>query len=184
VTDWPEHLDACANCTGLASAYSYGARGYCSRCYRVIRHIEEVEAWDRKRPETLKRIAKDGMFDPAVGYRQSTRLITDGFNETEFTRFQKRIIRQLKRRLGLLHHREEIRRGEVPVSALMLEHKFAELLHLVRTKADYPRNASYLNRHFNQAERRILYALLEEIIEQAPWRGIDWGPVFDRLRDA
>jgi hypothetical protein len=181
MSDWPEHIEACKNCTGEPSRYAHGARGYCNRCYRVIKHIEDVQAWNRSRRETLKRIPKDGMFDPAVGYSKSTRLSTDSLTDQEFEIYRKEHIRQLKRRLGLLRYREEIRRHEVPVDAWSLEQKFAELLHLIRPKAECPRNASYLNRHFNETERRVIYALLEEIIEQAPWGGIEWGPVYDQI---
>jgi len=181
VTGWPINVEACANCTG--TEYAYRGRGYCSRCYYLIRYIEDVDAWDRSRRDTLKHIAKDGVFDPAIGYRNSTQLITDSLTDDEFARYQKRVIRQLRRRLHLLRHREEIRRREIPVSALMLERKFAELLRLVRRSAQYPRNASHLNFHFNDGERRIIYALLEEIIEQAPWRGISLSALWEGLHD-
>jgi hypothetical protein len=164
VTDWPDHQETCANCTGTPSLYTYGGRGYCNRCYRIIRRIEVVQAWNRRRPETLKGVAKSGMFDADTG--ESTGLIIDRLTDEEFEIYRAEIIRQLKVRLSLLHRREEIRRCEVPVDALALEYKFAELLRLVRRKADYPRNASYLNKHFNETERRIIFGLLEEIIEE------------------
>jgi hypothetical protein len=106
-----------------------------------------------------------------------------GFNDREFARYQKRIIQQLKRRFNLLRYREEIRHRTVPVTPLMLELKFAEILRLIRPKAKYPQNASYLNRHFNEEERRVIYALLEEIIEQNHWHGIEWYPVYHKIYD-
>jgi hypothetical protein len=179
VTDWPEHREACANCTGTPSLYTYGARGYCNRCYRIIRRIEIVQAWNRSRPETLKGVGKSGMIDTATG--ESTGLVTDVLTDEQFEIYRTEIIIQLKRRFSLLQHREEIRRCEVPVDALSLEYKFAELLRLVRRKADYPRNASYLNKHFNETERRVIFGLLEEIIEQDSWRGIEWWRVWERV---
>jgi hypothetical protein len=179
VTDWPEHLEACASCTGTSSLYTYGARGYCNRCYRIIRRIETVQAWNRNRPETLNGIAKSGMFDADTG--ESTGLCTDLLTDEQFEIYRKEIIRQLKGRLTRLHRREEIRRHEMPVDALALEHKFGELLRLIRRKADYPRNASYLNKHFTEMERRVIVALLEEIIEQHSWRGIEWSRVWRRV---
>lgn len=116
-------------------------------------------------------------------YQDSTRLVTDGLNDNEFARYQKRMILGLRRRLSELHHREEIRRQEAPVTPLMLEQKFAELLRIVRRKAQYPQNASYLNMHFNEEERRVIYALLEEIIEQAPWRGVSLCLLYNGIRD-
>lgn len=181
MAEWPLDVEACRNCTGDSERYSYGARGYCNRCYRIIKRIEDVRAWNRSRPETLKGIAKDGLVDPDVGYSRSTRLMTDSLTEVQFEIFREEHIRQLRRRLDLLRHRERIRRRDVPVDAGDLEQKFAELLHLVRRKANYPHNASYLGKHFNEEERRVLYALLEEIIEQAPWRGIEWSPIYKRI---
>jgi hypothetical protein len=51
----------------------------------------------------------------------------------------------------------------LPVSALELEEKFAQVLRIVRgQKSKYPNNANDLARHFGDAERRVIYALLEE----------------------
>jgi hypothetical protein len=181
MSGWPLDIKMCKNCKGEPSRYAYRARGYCSRCYRLIRHIEKVQAWDRSRRETLKKPPKDGMFDPAVGYGRSNRLITDGFTQVQFEVCRTETIRQLEDRLALLRHREEIRRLDLPVDGLSLEQKFAELLHMIQPKAEYPTNASYLNANFNEAERRVIYALLEEIIEQAPWSGVDWMKISERV---
>jgi hypothetical protein len=181
MADWRSDIEVCRNCTGGSVRYSYGARGYCGRCYRLIKRIEDVRAWKRSRPATLKRIPKDGSFDPAVGYNKSTRLITDGFTDEQFEICREEYTRQLERRLELLRHQEEIRRHEVPVDAWTLERKFAQILRLIRPKAEYPLNASYLNMHFDEATRRVIYALLEEIIEHAPWRGVDWSQVCERV---
>jgi hypothetical protein len=162
--DGAKNAEACANCTGEPERYAHGAHGYCVRCYGLMRRIKETQAWNRDRPETLKRIAKNWL---------AGRAITD----EEFEICRQEHIRQLTHRLALLRHREEIRRCEVSVDALELEHKFGQLLRLVRRKAQYPHHASYINENFNENERRVIYALLEEIIEQVPWRGIRWYPM-------
>ena len=166
MSHWPRNIECCVNCTGDASSYTYGARGYCNRCYRILIHIAQVQAWDRTHRETLK---------------GSTRLLTDIYADDEFEICRAEHIRQLTRRLTVLRHREEIRRHEVEVSPLDLEYQFAELLRLIRRKSQYPRNASYLNTHFNENERRVIYGLSEEIIEQAPWRGIQWYPIVNAV---
>jgi hypothetical protein len=170
---WPKNREACANCTCTAGTFSYRARGYCSRCYNVIRQIRDIEAWDRKYPETLKHVPKDGIINSASETHATTsRLITDTFTDEKFETCREGCIKQLRQRLVVLRHREEIRRCEIEVKPLDLEHKFAELLKLIRPKAEYPRNASYINQNFNEKERRVIYALLEGVIEQAPWPGI------------
>jgi hypothetical protein len=97
---------ACKNCTGPFSSLGRSAKGYCHRCYRVMRYIEEVQAWDRSRRESLKRIPKDGAFDPAVGYSKSTGLITDSRTAEEFEIIRREHIRQLKLHLSVLRHRQ------------------------------------------------------------------------------
>jgi hypothetical protein len=163
---WPTHVHACANCTGREHAY--GARGYCSRCYRLIKLLEDVKCWNLTNRKTLRRIPKSGTR-PLLPGRE---LITDGYSAEQFETYRQNCIDKLKRRLDLFRRREEIRRLEVPVSGLDLEYKFAELLRLVRPRADYPRIATYLAHHFDGTQRRVIYALLEEIVEQTPWRGI------------
>jgi hypothetical protein len=116
-----------------------------------------------------------------AGTNESTGLCTDHLTDQQFEIYRHEILQQLKQRLRRLHHREEIRRHEIPVDALTLEYKFGELCRLVRPRAEYPRNASYLNKHFNEEERRIIFALLEEIIEQHYWRGIQWSGVWRRV---
>jgi hypothetical protein len=136
MSDWPAHVEACKNCTGEPSRYAYGAHGYCNRCYRIKKRIEDVRGWNRS--------------CHATRYSKSTRL-----TDEQFEICREEHIRELERRLDLFRDREEIRRHEVPVDALSLEQKFAELLHLIRRKAEYPCNASDLNAHFNEAERRV-----------------------------
>jgi len=42
-------------------------------------------------------------------------------------------------------------------------------------------NASYLSENFNEQERRIIHALLEQMIERKPWRGIQWSPIWRKV---
>jgi hypothetical protein len=172
MSDWPSYVEACKNCTGEPSRYAHGSGEYCNRCYRLRKHIKDVQGWDRNRRETLKRIPKHGMYDPAVGYRDSTALINDDDTDEQFEICRKKNIRQLRERLALLHHREAIRRREVSVTGGDLEDKFRELLHLIRRKVSYPNYGTYLSTQFDEQRRRVIYALLEEIIEQAPWQGV------------
>jgi hypothetical protein len=40
--------------------------------------------------------------------------------------------------------------------------------------AEYPPNASYLIKNSSEEQLQVIYARLEEIIEQVPWRGIQY----------
>jgi len=42
-------------------------------------------------------------------------------------------------------------------------------------------NASYLSEKFDERERRVIYALLEQILEQRPWRGFEWSPIWRKV---
>ena len=169
MSDWPHDIDACVSCTGSAERYRHGARGRCVRCDGIMRYVSQVKAWDINRPETLKRISKP--------YRSST-------DAEQFEKVRDEYIRQLEERLVLLRQREWIRRCEFPVRGLDIEDKLKELLRVCgvprRERTKYPQKASHINSHFNDAQRRILYALLEEVIELVPWRGVDPNLVADR----
>jgi hypothetical protein len=138
--------------------------------------VEKTEAWDRSKPESLSGIPKDGFVDADTGKRLG--LVTDNFTDDEFAACQAEYIRQFKDRLKTLRIREAMRSGRLQVDALDIEHKLAGLLALVRPKALYPQHASYIGKHFNAEERRVLFTLLDDIEEQVPWRGLLWHKVW------
>jgi hypothetical protein len=183
MSNWPKNAQACASCTGSPERYPHGARGNCARCYTIMRYIRDVKAWNRNKPETLKHIPEDGTRVESHGRLVRTgRLLTAIYNAEQFEKVRREYIRQLEGRLALFLLREQIRRCEFPVQGLDIEEKREQLLTAMRgvprrTRANYPANASHINLHFDEAQRRVLYALLEEVIECAQWRGIDWGLV-------
>jgi len=130
--------------------------------------IEKLRAWERSRPETTPK----GI--PTWG--RGGRLITDNYTEERFESLRQSCIQQLESRLDLLRRRERIRRYELPVPGYCLEQKLGELLSLVlRRRAEYSRIAYFLTETFTDEQRRIIYALLEQIVEQVPWRGINFS---------
>jgi hypothetical protein len=164
---WPEKYQHCANCHCEPEHRSHGGRGHCSRCYRLVKGIETAKAWDQTRPETYD---DEPMLDVWKDKHKA------------FSVAKAEYIRQIKSRLGYLRTRNELRTGIREVTGLTIEYKFATLLRFLRPKALYPRNASYINRHFNEEERRVLYGLLDEIEEHIPWEGIVWHDVFEAVR--
>jgi len=172
--------EICKNCTCEQVRYPGGARGYCRRCYDLIRRIKTYRNWDRRDRRTLTRIPKAGWYDYDNKLRPRSEI--ENLSDSDFEIYRQGHIQQIADRLRLFRYREEVSRHEFPVDGLTLEEKFAELLRLIRRKAEYPRRASYLAQHFNEQQRRIIYALLEEVIAQAPWLGIDpsllWGKIY------
>lgn len=184
---WPKNVEACATCTGSPERYSHGARGNCVRCNTVLRYIRDVKAWDRNKPETLKHIPDAGwrveLHDRSKPqFIKTGRLLTTSYSAEQFEKIQREYIRQLEGRLATFRLREQIRRYEFPVQGLEIEEKFKQLLAAMsgvprRAKGNYPANASYINSRFDEIQRRVLYALLEELLECVRWRGVDWGLV-------
>jgi hypothetical protein len=97
MTDWPKHLEACANCSGTSSLYAYGGHGYCTRCYRLIKHIQIAQAWNRSDRDTLKRIGKNGTIDLATG--KSLGLSTDTLTDEQFEITGQKLFDSLKKDL-------------------------------------------------------------------------------------
>ena len=172
---------SCKNCGCEPDIRAHGGRGHCTRCYPLVRRIAEVKAWRRESPETLKGIPKNGETNRAG---EGFGLITDGFSDEKFEIFRKEHLRQFKKRLGYLRIRQEMRKGIRPVEPLDLEHKFGKLLHFVKSKAQYPHNASYLAAHFDQEHRRVVYGLLDDIEDHIRWHGVSWSDVYERMRES
>jgi hypothetical protein len=131
----------------------------------LLKHIRDVRGWDRSRRDTLKRIPKNG----TVG---STGLINDNDSDEQFEVCRRKNIERLEARLALLRYREQVRRRELEVTGSALEDKFRDLLGLIRRGVSYPYYGDWLETQFSEAQRRIIYALLEGIIEQSPWQGV------------
>ena len=164
---WPAKYDRCANCGCASERRAYGGRGHCQTCYCLVKRIEEICVWDRNRPETLS--------FPATG-------LPDNLTDQEFEIARKEFVRQAKRRMGYLRVREEMRTGLRPVEPLDIEHKLGTLLHFVRPKAQSAQNASYIEKHFNEKERCILFGLLDDIEEHMRCRVFSLHDAYERLR--
>ena len=165
---WPTKYDQCANCGCNPDRRAYGARGHCQTCYYLIKCIERIRAWDRKRPETLS--------SPATG-------LPDNLTKNRSLKLLwKEFVQQATRRMGYLRVREEMRSGLRPVEALDVEHKLGTLLHFVRPKAQNDQNASYIAKYFNEKERCVLFGLLDDIEEHMRWQGFSLHDAYERLR--
>jgi hypothetical protein len=183
MSEWPPHVEACKNCTGESVRYAHGSGEYCNRCYNLLKRIKDVQGWDRSRPETLKWIPIYKTYG-ADGRPNSSVLFTNSLTDNQFEACRKNYIRKIEARLVLLRYREEIRRHEVEVNGLKLEETFSEILRLIRPtafyqgKVSFPSYANYLADQFDEPQRRVIYALLEEVIEQVPWQGVRgvWSP--------
>ena len=138
---WPRQHKNCANCGCGPKRRSYGSRGYCGRCFYLVKHIERAKKWDLERLDTHRRAAI------------------------------KRLIRQANSRLQYLRLREDKRCGNLPVDPSDIENKFATIFHKLQRPGialSFSQVASYIGKHLKKEERRALYILLDDIEE--PWR--------------
>jgi hypothetical protein len=170
---WPASCDRCRNCKCGPTRRAYGSHGYCRLCYRMIKAIAALKAWDRAKPETFDRVPKSAQSDS----------VRSDFSEEEFEMWRADHIRQAEARSECLRFREEKRRGEVAVDGIDLEQKFSRLLHAVRLKAKLSSMAHFLIETFNEEQRRALYMLLDEIEEQIPWRGFSSQAAYNLIHN-
>jgi hypothetical protein len=168
MSKWPRNVGTCMTCTGSADRYAYGSGGNCRRCYVRLKRIKEAQGWDRNNQASLKGFPDSLRYLVQQPEPPRVALVPDEVNAAEFQAYQKSFVQRQRLQLNTLRRREEIRRLEIKVEPLDLEYKFAEVLHLLRPKAQYPKYASLLADQFDEAQRRLIYALLEEIIEQVP----------------
>jgi hypothetical protein len=64
--------------------------------------------------------------------------------------------------------------GTAPIEALDIEYQLGRLLRRLRRKALYPQHASYIAKHFDREQMRVLYHLLDEIEDRIPRDGLEF----------
>ena len=158
---WSRKYDSCVNCK--TRRYSHRGRGYCTRCYGLIRKLENVSRWDLADVSTLKDYPRDFAF----------------FNEESFVKIKKGFEKQINDRLDFLKIREE-KFEEKLVDPLDIEYQLRHLAQCarVRNKNIFFGIAGYIQTEFLPEQRKVLYHLLNEIEEGISWRGIDYYEIF------
>lgn len=96
----PKELQ-CKNCGSIR--FPIRARGYCKRCYPILRKIEIIKLWELEEKRTLKYYPKDGIFH----------------NEKDFRKIKKSFIEQHEERLGYLKISEQILNGDIYGSSIV-----------------------------------------------------------------
>lgn len=142
----------CVNCG--TDRFLLRARGYCARCYPVLRKLEIVHSWDLDRPETLR-----GYSQLAVFYTKH------GFNF-----LKNETLKRFQRRLDFLKTRERQRNSSI--GGLEIEHLLRRLGKMCGVRDDVHQGvARYVEDVFTPEQRRVLFCLLSDIEERVPWRG-------------
>ncbi len=160
VNSWSRHHSACRNCgTGR---HPHRGRGYCTRCYRLIRKIEQAEKWSLSDSATL----------PNWPWAY---LIHD---EARFERIRQDYILQIKERLQFLQIREV--KLFNPIDGLSIEYELRSIARRagIRDHGIFHSTASVFDEQFDLDQKNILFRLLNRIQEGIPWNGIDYYRLF------
>ncbi len=144
----------CLNCRTVR--YPIYARGYCNRCYRLVRKLEIIEQWDLRVPQTLR------------GYPQLR-----SFRREEILRaLRHEFTHQIRRRLEFLRHREEQR--ESGVDGYTIELLLRQLAKAAGARGEVHYGvASWIDHTFPPAQHNALFRLLQDIEDKIPWRGLN-----------
>jgi len=156
MTKWSRNFEKCQQCG--TKRFKHKAKGLCTRCYRLVRKLDQVTAWNLSDAKTLKGYPREECFH----------------NAETLAWVRPFVARQIEERLYSLKAREIML--ESPISGLDLEDQFRNIARLCGVKNDNLLFgiASYINFHFNPEQKKILYSLFSEIQETIPWKGIDW----------
>jgi hypothetical protein len=156
---WAKNYDKCQNCRTVS--LHHRAKGYCTRCYRLVKKLELVGDWDPSEPTTL------------IGYPPDF-IVPDYIAPAKFSRIKMNVTTQLKRRLEYFKLKEEALAG--PIHGLDIEHQLEGIARRCRVKKKeiFFGIATTVNRIFDMKQRRFLYRQLNKIEENVSWVGIDW----------
>jgi len=166
---WSHEYAKCQNCG--SERFPHKGRGYCKRCYPLVKRMEKIDSWDLSNPQSLK-----GYPVMALTYRN------ENYKRKLFIELKYGCKAQIKERLDFLRHREAKLTGQVQVDGLTLEMSLARIASKCRKIKDYRRLffgcAGSIDAHFDAEQKRYLFSLLNRIEENIPWSGINWQKIF------
>ena len=159
---WARKHQRCINCS--TTRYSHKARGYCTRCYRLVKRIEEIKKWDITNPSSLKNSG-----NAWVNRNDPKRL----------ERLRRGCIEQIESRLEFLKDREVQISGNEDVEGINIEFQLKRLARIAKANDKvFHGTANLIDWNFSQQQKTLIFSLLNQIEENRPWR-IDfyraWG---------
>jgi hypothetical protein len=167
---WSHEHAKCQNCG--SERFPHKGKGYCQRCYPLVKKIEKVDCWDLSNPQSLKGFNQSVLthltYHPDGNYKRKLfRKIKDGYKS------------QTKERLDFFRHREEALTDQV--WGLQIEVEFKRIASKCGIK-DYRKlfygSGSVIDAMFDTEQKKYLFTLLNKIQENIRWDGINWGRIF------
>ena len=146
---------ACINCS--TTRYKHKARGYCLRCYAIVRKIKLIKTWKLSNPKSLKDCPID----------------VNRFSLDRFAKFKTLYIKELDNQLEHLKVKEEQLFGSI--EGIDIEMQLTHIVSRVkiRNKNLFFHTANSFDHQFDEKQKKIIFQLLNEIIENLPKMKID-----------
>jgi hypothetical protein len=141
---------ACINCSTIR--YEHKARGYCSRCYTIVRKKELAKLWNLSESESLANCPID----------------VNCFSLDRFAKFQSLFIKELDDQLQCLKVKEKKLSG--PINGIDIEMQLTHIVSRVkiRNKHLFYHTANSFDHQFDMKQKEIIYKMFNEIIENLP----------------
>lgn len=149
---WSKKHEKCRNCGTVR--FKHYARGYCTRCYRLIKRLSQVDQWNHSDPNTLKGYPKNSHY----------------FQSDIFMMLKTGYPKAIKRRLASLKAIED--KLAKPISGIDIEH----LLEIISRKCLgkhrklFHQTGNAFDDRFNEEQRILLYETLNKVVENIPFR--------------
>ena len=130
---------ACINCSTIR--YKHIARGYCSRCYTIVRKKELVKRWNLSESKSLKDCPID----------------VNRFSLDRFAKFQSLFIKDLDKQLQCLKVKEE--KLSSPINGIDIEMQLTYIVSRVkiRNKNLFYHTANSFDHQFDMKQKEIIF---------------------------
>ena len=153
---WAREFSECQNC-GTRTLQHRG-RGLCKKCYPIMRHLEEIRAWDLNDASTLG--------------RYPFRHFHPGLAADRFARFRSACARQIEERLTrIANKRDRIEHAD----GIAIEFALNRIARTcgARTRKLFHGSATPIDNKFNVGQKRTILGWLDLIEDSVPWRGVN-----------
>lgn len=141
---------ACINCSTIR--YEHKARGYCSRCYKIVRKKESAKMWNLSESESLKGCPID----------------VSRFTLDRFAKFQSLFIKELDKQLQDLNAKEKQLSGSIEGIDIELQLTYIASRFKIRNRGLFFHASNTFDHQFDKEQKKIIFQMLTIIIENLP----------------
>lgn len=150
---WANKYDECQNCG--TTRFHHKAKGFCKRCYNLILKLDQVKRWESTNIRSLRGYPASWPYDPDLIRRTKNMFIS-----------------QITKRLAYLKMKENLITDRIPVKGINIEYLLQSIATIVNynNKNIYHGIATGVDHEFDPKQKKILYRLLNNMLENIPWR--------------